>query len=180
MVLAVATDQPDFEFGRLHARRSARYRPPVKRFAEGAAAFGEAVTLAHFHAGNGALDLIHQFVRHHRRSYGQPLEAGQVELGQFVAVLQEHGEDGGNAARVGAAVFGQRVEVGERFVGGHQHKGRPGVEHGLHRAAHRILVEQRQCDEAAVFGLGRPVTLVVMYVPEHARVGHDRALGQAG
>ena len=77
-------------------------------------------------------------------------------------------------------VPGERLEVGARLIARHQHEGAAGIQHGLDRAAQRILVKQRQRNEPALALACGPIPLVVGDVPEHAAVGHDGALGPAG
>ena len=127
-----------------------------------------------------ALDRIHELGGHHRRADGHAAQRAEVERPQIVAMLQKHREHGGDAARIGALVSGQRFEIGARLVGGHQHERAAGIEHRLHRAAQCVLVEERQRHESAIILGRRPVALIVGDIPEHAAMGHDRALGPTG
>ncbi len=104
----------------------------------------------------------------------------EIERGETVAVLQEHREHRRHTARIGALIFRQRLEISARLVGRHQHEGAARMKHRLHGAAQRVLVEERQRHQPAIVLRGRPVALVIGDVPQHAAVGHDRALGAPG
>ena len=132
---AGVVDQSNFDLRRRHTRAAAGNGPAVDRRTQGTAALGQAVALRYLHVRQRPLDRIEKLGRDHRGADAHAAQSAEIERIEILAMLQKHREHGGNPARIGALVLGQGFQVGARLIGGHEHEGAAGVEHGFDRAA---------------------------------------------
>ena len=86
------------------------------------------------------LDRVEQLFRCRRRADLQPLQRGKVEALDEVALLQQQREHRRHAARMGAAIAGERPQKPTRLEIWQQHDRAAGAQQRLDGAGHRILV----------------------------------------